>query len=224
MLSRLLLGLSLLVLPAVAATGPASPSAPPVPLTAYGIVKVNGTNVPLDAEITAWCGGLRAGRTTTITIYDGASWYSNLDVLGDDPDAPGKDGCAANESVSFKVGNLPADQTTPWRSGSVKLDLTASGQLNAPTPTPTSSMTPTWTSTQTPGPMSTPTATPTVTPTGTRTATPTLTSTPGATATPTSTHTATTTMTGTLPPTATPSPTTTALAPARRLYLPLVIR
>jgi len=142
--------LAMLLLVPGAAAGPVAPAVPPQPLTLYGTVQANGTSVALGTEITAWCGEVPAGSTTKITLYGGASWYSNLDVRGDDPDEPGKDGCAAGETVSFKVAGLPAAQTTTWRSDSARLDLAVSGTPITVTPSTTPSPTGTATVTSTP--------------------------------------------------------------------------
>lgn len=216
-----------------------APGTPPPPFSPYGVVKVNGANVPLGTHIGAWCGGGQYGQTTEITLYNNETWYSNLDVRGDDPDTPAKDGCYANETVSFQVAGLWANQTAPWTSTGPRLDLTAAGSLATPTPTPTNTPTPT----PVPGASATPTLTPTPTlvVTSTPTHTPTATAEPGATATPTPTPTAAATNTPTPTPTAevtnTPTSTSTATATATntptptattdvmtvRYYLPLIL-
>ena len=167
---------------------------PPLPYSPSGRVKLDGANVAVGTVVSAWCGGVKY-RETTASDYLGESWYFNLDIPGDDPDTSSvKEGCAANETVRFKVGSLWADETHPFVSGNDDpLDLHA----RTPTATPTA------TRTRTPTPTSPPTKTPTVTPT----AAPTGTSTPTGTATPTFTPTDTPTSTPT--PTATPTPTVT---------------
>jgi hypothetical protein len=141
------------------AIGPAFAAPPPLPFSPYGTVKVNNANVVDGTIVSAWCGGVSYRQTNTITT-SGASWYFNLDIPGDDPETPGvKEGCTSNETVSFKIGDLTASQTTPWVSGSApRLDLLAPGGIS---PTPTN--TPTATATITPTPAGTPTRTPTVT-------------------------------------------------------------
>jgi hypothetical protein len=233
MMTRLVAGALTAVMGLILA-GPGSPSVPPPPFSPYGIVKVNGVNIPLGTQITAWCGGIVAGQTTQITLYANDTWYSNLDVLGDDPDTPGKDGCNPGETISFEIGGLQANQTAPWSSSGPQLNLTASGTLATATPTPTSTNTATPTvtatgtrATDTPTPTATRTSTPTHTPTGAATDTPTPTATPTSTPTHTptgaaATHTPTATYTSL--PTVTPTPTTTAGSQARRFYLPLIRR
>lgn len=197
---------------------PDSPAVPPPPFSPYGVVQVNSANVPLGTQITAWCGGAVYGQTTEITLYNNATWYANLDVSGDDPDSPGKDGCDPGETIRFNVGGLWADQTAAWSSSGPRLDLTASGNLATSTPTPTATAT-AGVATNTPTATRTPTSTPTATRTPTATATGGVaTNTPTATRTPTATHTPTTGPTATRTPTATPD------AGARFIYLPLILR
>ncbi len=101
-----------------------SPSAPPPPLTVWGPVKVNGMNVALDTPVTAWCGDVLAGTTRTLVDDQGQSAYT-MNVKGDDPEVPGKDGCAEGEKVAFKIGDQEADQTTVWASDSYEFPLSS---------------------------------------------------------------------------------------------------
>jgi hypothetical protein len=127
MLKRLIRGLGpgmlILLLTALHAA-----AAPVPPFSPYGTVKVNGANVPSGAEVSAWCGGVRY-RSTQATIYEGESWYFNLDVPGDDPETPGKDGCYPGETVSFMIDDLTANETAAWSASSPQLDLTAERPL-----------------------------------------------------------------------------------------------
>ena len=154
--------------------------------------------------------GVPYKQTATVT-YLGESWYANLDIPGDDPETTAvKEGCVAQETVSFKIGDLWADQTAPWVSGSSpRIDLTAASALPTQTSTPTATPTATRTPTNTPTSTRVLTATPTATRTSTRTPTSTrvLTATPTATRTPTRTPTSTRVLTAT--PTATRTPTRT---------------
>lgn len=153
---------------------PATPvsAVPPLPCKFYGTVKQGGANVPAGTAVTAWIAGVQYASTHTFT-YAGETWY-NIDVPGDDPDTPEKDGGVPGDIVSFKVGDVWADQTGTWQiGGNIPLNLT----IAEPTPTPTVTGTP---------PTATPTNTATNTPTATntRTATPTASNTPTRTATP----------------------------------------
>ena len=198
---------------------------PPWPSSFYGTVKLNGSNVPEGTTVSAWIGGVQYADTET-TTWEGDSVYS-IDVPGDDPDMPGKDGGVEGETIVFKIAGYTADQTGTWHSGTnVELHLTVAETTVTPTATttptgmatatPTSTPTPTLTTgykvylplilkNYSPGPQPTPTATRTGMPTATRT--PTRTPTPPST--PTGTPTKTPTPTGTLLPTNTPAPTPT---------------
>ncbi len=105
---------------------------PPQPFSPYGTVQEDGADVADGTVVSAWCGGIMYREITTqMQMVDGVthSWYFNLDIPGDDPDTPAKDGCSANETVTFMIGpsagsGLAAGQTAPWMSSSPRLDLT----------------------------------------------------------------------------------------------------
>jgi hypothetical protein len=120
------------------ATGPVFADPPPLPFSPYGTVKVNAANAPNWVVISAQCGGKTFRQTTTI-VSSGESWYFNLDIPGDDVDTPGvKEGCTPNETVSFKIGDLTANQTAPWISGgTARINITATGAMPTPSRTPT---------------------------------------------------------------------------------------
>lgn len=120
-----LIALALLI--AFVLSGKAGAAAPPMPpYSPYGIVTIDDAPVPDGTLITAYCGG-SIYRSTLTTTHDGASWYFNLDVPGDDPETTVKDGCDAGEQVYFYVGGGIADQTATWVSGgSGRLDLSRS--------------------------------------------------------------------------------------------------
>ena len=115
-----ILGNSASAVPAV----PLGPDAPPPVYSLYGTAGVGGVNPPNGTVVTAWCGTLQVGTTVTQVQADGLAWYWNLDVPGDDPDILAKDGCYANETVTFKIAGVAADQSVPWRSLSPRVDLT----------------------------------------------------------------------------------------------------
>jgi hypothetical protein len=120
------------------ATGPVCAAPPPLPFSPYGTVKVSNANVPNWVVISALCGG-KTFRQTTTMINSGESWYFNLDIPGDDAETSGvKEGCASNETVTFKIGDLTASQTAPWVSGGTsRLSITATGAMPTPSRTPT---------------------------------------------------------------------------------------
>lgn len=111
-------GLLLLLSVPGAAAGPVPPFSP------YGTVKVEAANVPEGTEVSAWCDGVRY-RSTQAVLWEGESWYFNLDVPGDDPETLAKDGCYIGETVCFKIGELWANETAAWTFDSPRLDLTA---------------------------------------------------------------------------------------------------
>jgi len=97
-----------------AAALPVAPAVPIMPQNYFGRVSINGTNVALDTVVSAWCTGVQVvSNLVYIKIDNSETWYS-LDVPGDDPP---KDGCAPGETVYFKIGAVPADQTGTWVAG-----------------------------------------------------------------------------------------------------------
>ncbi len=120
---------------ALLAIASVSAAPPSVPFSPYGTVKVNSANISAGVVISALCGG-QSFRQTVTAIHNGESWYSNLDIPGDDPDTPSlKEGCAINETITFRIGDLTASQTTPWTPGGGRLDLTATGAMPSQTHT-----------------------------------------------------------------------------------------
>ena len=119
--------IALVALVLILAAAPAVRSAPPLPLSLYGAVQINGADVPAGTVIRAWCAGAPYVETVTFT-YQGHSVYT-IDVPGDDPDQSGKQGCyggASPDTVMLAVDGLIADQTIAWVSGSsVELNLSA---------------------------------------------------------------------------------------------------
>jgi hypothetical protein len=91
----------------VPATGARLFAPPPLPYSPWGTVKVNGQNVPEGTVIGAWCGGVKVAETLS-EVNLGESGYG-LDIPHDNPDTPGKDGCADGETVAFTIGLLEAE-------------------------------------------------------------------------------------------------------------------
>ena len=97
---------------------------PPNPHQVYGLVRVDGNFVPAGTPVSAWCNGIEVEEAFS-KEYEGESWY-NLDIPGDNPDTPETDGCTNGDPVSFKIGDLDADQTITWSAGGItELDLSA---------------------------------------------------------------------------------------------------
>ena len=110
---------------------------PPLPSSFYGTVKVNGANVPDGTVIQALVGGEVHAEGFTQT-YEGNSFFA-LDVAGDDIGTAALDGGRDGDTIQFKIGGLPADQTAVWHGGmNVRLDLTAASSepLSTPQATP----------------------------------------------------------------------------------------
>jgi hypothetical protein len=128
---------------------------PPLPSSLYGTVKVNDGSVPDGTIVRALIDGqvYAEGRTQT---YQGDSVYS-LDVPGDDTATAARDGGREGDTIQFEIGDVLADQTGTWHSGTnVKLNLTGSAAGPLATPPPTPSPVPT----QTPIPVAQPSSTP----------------------------------------------------------------
>jgi hypothetical protein len=144
---------------------------PPLPSSFYGIVKVNGANVPDGTPVEALIDGqvLVKGLTQS---YQGDSVYT-LDIPGDQTDTAVLEGGRDGDTIQFKIGGVLADQTGTWRSGTnVQLDLSAASTatLTAPENTATPRPTQTATSAATLLPLQdTPTPKPTQTATSTAT-------------------------------------------------------
>ncbi|HEY9121665.1 MAG TPA: hypothetical protein VIM80_01580, partial [Brevefilum sp.] len=98
-------------------------AAPPVPYRPQGTVQLNNANVPDGTAITAFCSGVQYGYTESFTS-SGVSKYT-MNVSGDDPGTPEKDGCSQGETVVFEVATTIADQEGIWNSGTQTLNLTA---------------------------------------------------------------------------------------------------
>jgi VCBS repeat-containing protein len=95
---------------------------PPKPSGFYGTVKINGANVADGTIVSGWIGAVKCAEEP-VQLSGGETWYNN-DVSGDDPLTPG---CGTEgATVTFKIGDVSADQTGTWHSGTnIRLDLTA---------------------------------------------------------------------------------------------------
>lgn len=132
---------------------------PPIPSSFYGAVTVNGHEVADGTVITALCDGVVYETTETYRSEGTGPSRYRINVPGDDYDTPERDGGSHGETIQFMVGDLLADQTGTWVSGSnEQIDLAASGVW--PTIEVTPSPTATATRTVTPNPTATATATP----------------------------------------------------------------
>ena len=154
--------------------GPALAVSPP-PSSFHGIVSVNDQNLPDGIYIIARING-EAYAENYIQTDQGNSVYS-LEVPGDDPDTPEREGGREGDTVQFELGAILADQAGIWHSGtSVQLDLTLLASGVPPTMMPTIS--PDQLPTQTREPIVQPSPTPSQTPLPTAQISPTPTQTP----------------------------------------------
>ncbi len=143
--SRLLAGLAVVLLLLGVWATPAL-AVLPLPSGFYGAVLdlSTGGPVPNGTAIVAKVGNLVVGQTSTFA-FDGSQVYT-LDVQGDDPDTPLKDGASAGDEITFAIFGVAVPQTGIWVGGtSVRLDLVRppvalppppAGQAPAPGPTP----------------------------------------------------------------------------------------
>ncbi|MEJ5223876.1 MAG: Ig-like domain-containing protein, partial [Anaerolineales bacterium] len=105
----------LLVLVLVFVNYGAARAVPPLPSSFYGPVRLDGALVPADTLISARIGGVEYATTLT-TIYLGDSVYA-IDIPGDDPDTPGKDGGVTGDVIRFYMNGIEANETALWTSG-----------------------------------------------------------------------------------------------------------
>lgn len=95
---------------------------PPLPSSFYGIVKIDGVNVPAGTVVSARINGVQYA-TSAYQMYNGDTVYS-LDIPGEDPDVAGIQGGVDGNSVVFFIGAIQATQTGVWHSGTnVSLNL-----------------------------------------------------------------------------------------------------
>lgn len=91
---------------------------PGLPLTLWGAVRINDEPVPDGTQITAWIDGSQVSQTETFSPGTYVSVYT-FDIPADDFCKSGKDGGVSGDIVSFKIGEVAADQTISWKSGVV---------------------------------------------------------------------------------------------------------
>lgn len=111
---------------------------PPLPSSFYGVVKLNGANVPDGTRVEALVDGAVVAYTASRT-YEGASVYS-VDVPGDDSSTAAVEGGRQGGTIIFRVGGAPAKETGTWRSGTntqLDLSLTSATAIASPQPTRT---------------------------------------------------------------------------------------
>lgn len=116
----LILTLLLLLVPGFAGMA----ASPPLPASFYGTVTLDGADVDAGTLVSAWINGITYAETQAF-FYQSQSMYA-VDVPADDPATPEVEGGRPGDTLVFRIGELPADQTATWRGGSnSRLDLTA---------------------------------------------------------------------------------------------------
>ncbi len=111
---------------------------PPLPSSIYGVIKVNGANVPDGTRVEAMVDGAVVAYAASRT-YEGSSVYS-LDVPGDDSSTAAVEGGREGGVITFRVGGVAARETGTWRSGThaqLDLSVTAATAIASPQPTRT---------------------------------------------------------------------------------------
>ena len=98
------------------AVGDVQASPPPIPSSFYGTVSINGENVSLDTEVSAWIDGHWI-MSVPVTLDNGTTVYA-MNIPGDNPSTPEIDGGKHGDEVVFYIGNQRANQTGTWLSGS----------------------------------------------------------------------------------------------------------
>lgn len=89
---------------------------PPLPSSFYGYITLGGQPVAANTQLEAWIGTTRYA-TATIGLYQGLSIYT-LNVPGDDPATPEREGGLDGETVTFRLADHTFAQTASWHSGS----------------------------------------------------------------------------------------------------------
>jgi hypothetical protein len=97
---------------------------PVLPSSFYGIVQVDGVNVETGTKIQALIND-QVFAESFVQMYVGDSVYS-ITVPGDDNETNQVDGGREGERIVFVIGNIMADQTGEWHSGT-NLELNLSG-------------------------------------------------------------------------------------------------
>ena len=100
----------------------AAPAVPPLPSSFYGMVKVNGANVPTGTIVSAWINGVQYAWTT-VTVYSGTTVYQ-LNVPGDQDGDSSIQGGVEGDTITFRVAGVTVAQTATWHTGTdVELNL-----------------------------------------------------------------------------------------------------
>lgn len=94
-----------------------------MPSSFYGTVSINGENVTLDTEVSAWIDGHYI-MNIPVKLDNGLTVYA-IDIPENNPSTPDLDGGRPGDEIAFQIGSQWADQTGTWQSGAnQELDLT----------------------------------------------------------------------------------------------------
>lgn len=107
---------------------------PVLPASFFGVVSEpsTGSMAPTGITVAALVNGVTIGTTTTFN-YGGSTVY-RLDVNGDDPDTPQKDGALEGEMIIIRVDSR-LDRNAIWRGGaSTRLELNWTAPVLIPPP------------------------------------------------------------------------------------------
>ncbi len=84
---------------------------PPLPSSYYGTVKMDGANVPIGTQVSAFINGVQYASSPYL-LYGDDTVYS-INVPGDDPATIPVEGGVPGDTVVFHVGNLLAVRLHP---------------------------------------------------------------------------------------------------------------
>jgi len=116
MIKRKTIFLALIIISLLLGTTTLVQAVPPLPSSFYGTVQINGENVEVGTVISAWIDGVQYASTTVI-LHEGVSVFA-IDVPGDDTSTSGIiEGGKQGEPIVFKIGDLVADETAIWQTG-----------------------------------------------------------------------------------------------------------
>ena len=94
---------------------PGAGAVPPLPVTFWGPVYIDGNPAPLDTPVVAWVGGASYPATR---VMSGTLPAYVVNVGGDDTWDPGAgDPVEEGMDITFEIGDLVADQVVVWQHG-----------------------------------------------------------------------------------------------------------
>ena len=105
----------------LAATGP-----PPLPSSFWGTVEVDGAPVAEGTVIFAWIDGVKYDDDAAKAYVGWEGVYYAFNVPGDQVGTDPIEGGVEGDIITFRIGDLVAQETAVWHSGTnVRLNLTA---------------------------------------------------------------------------------------------------